>query len=367
MTTVNPPSSGTDSPRRVLPLAAYTTLRLGGPADRVVHAESADELVGTVRELDESGARVLLLGGGSNLVISDDGFDGTVVRVATAGSRLDRIDAATVQWTVEAGVPWDDAVADVVGQGLGGVECLSGIPGLVGATPVQNVGAYGVEVSDVLVSVDLLDRPSGRVRTVPAADLGLGYRTSVLKGTDRAVVLRARFALRADGRSAPIRYTELARTLGCSAGDSVPPADARAAVLELRRGKGMVLDAADHDTWSAGSFFTNPLLPDADADAALVQIREVVGADVPVPRYPAGAGHSKLSAAWLIERAGFHRGYPGPGDRVALSSKHTLALTNRGSASTADLLALAAEVRDGVRRAFGVDLHPEPLLIGCAF
>lgn len=361
-----PSSSGTEAVRSAVPLADYTTLRVGGPARRFVDADTPAELIDAVRTLDARGEGVLLLGGGSNLVVGDAGFAGTVVRVATTGSRLDRIDEDTVRWTVEAGVEWDAAVAEVVAQGLGGVECLSGIPGLVGATPVQNVGAYGVEVSDLLFSVDLFDRVSGETRTVPAAELGLAYRTSVLKGTDRAVVLRARFTLRSDGRSAPIRYTELARALGVSSGDSVPVAEARAAVLALRRGKGMVLDPADHDTWSAGSFFTNPLLDNAAADVALARITERVGADVSIPRYPAGAGHSKLSAAWLIERAGFQRGHAGSDGRVALSTKHTLALTNRGSASAADLLALAAEVRDGVRQAFGIELHPEPLLIGCS-
>ncbi|HWE88092.1 MAG TPA: UDP-N-acetylmuramate dehydrogenase, partial [Pseudonocardiaceae bacterium] len=249
---------------------------------------------------------------------------------------------------------------------LGGLECLSGVPGLVGATPVQNVGAYGVEVADALVSVDLLDRRSGQVRTVRAEALGLGYRMSVLKGNETAVVLRVRLVLTDGGQSAPIRYAELARTLGVEPGDRVPVADARAAVLELRRRKGMVLDPADHDTWSAGSFFTNPVLREAELPALHARIADRLGTDVSMPTYPAGPGRIKLSAAWLIERAGFHRGRTGPGGRVALSGKHTLALTNRGEASTGDLLALAGEVRDGVHAAFGVTLHPEPVLVGCA-
>jgi UDP-N-acetylmuramate dehydrogenase len=347
-------------------LAAHTTLRLGGPAARFVRAERAAEVVETVCAADAAGEPLLVLGGGSNLVIGDAGFDGTVVRIATSGCRYDRLDGGAVQVTVEAGMDWDALVARTVAEDLGGLECLSGIPGLVGATPVQNVGAYGVEVAELLVSVDLLDRRSGHVRTVDADGLGLGYRTSVLKGTDSAVVLRVRFELADGGRSAPVRYAELARTLGVAVGDRVPVADARAAVLNLRRGKGMVLDAADHDTWSAGSFFTNPVVPDPELPEVVRRVRARLGADVAMPTYPGGAGATKLSAAWLIERAGFHRGHPGPGGRVALSGRHTLALTNRGGASTGDLLALAREVMDGVEAAFGVRLRPEPVLVSCS-
>ncbi|MFF5986102.1 UDP-N-acetylmuramate dehydrogenase [Prauserella flavalba] len=337
-------------------LRGYTTLRLGGPARRFVVATTDDELVAAVRELDSAGEPLLLLGGGSNLVIADEGFDGTVVRIATAGWDGER---------VAAGQNWDDYVAATVADGIGGLECLSGIPGSAGATPIQNVGAYGCEISEVLHSIDFYDRRTGEVRTIPAAELGFAYRTSVLKGTDAGIVLGVRFALRSGGLSAPIRYAELARTLGVDIGTRVPVADARDAVLALRRGKGMVLDAADHDTWSAGSFFTNPIVPDPDVSAVLARIAEVVGADVPVPQYPAQGG-VKLSAAWLIERAGFGKGHQGPGGRVSLSTKHTLALTNRGTASTGDLLTLAREVRDGVRTRFGVTLHPEPLLINCS-
>ena len=351
--------------RTGVPLSGYTTLRLGGPATDFVAATTAAEVVDAVRAVDSAGTPLLVLGGGSNLVVGDAGFDGTVVQVATRGSKIDCTSPGRVQLTVEAGEDWDTVVAGTVEAGLGGLECLSGIPGCVGATPVQNVGAYGVEIAQVLISVDLLDRATTEVRTLEVADLGLDYRTSVLKNTDRAVVLRARFELVDDGMSAPIRYTELARALGVRQDERVPVAAARAAVLELRRGKGMVLDPADHDTWSAGSFFTNPIVPDEDLSTVLARITERVGPDVTVPKYPAGPGASKLSAAWLIERAGFAKGYSGPGDRVALSGKHTLALTNRGTASTADLLALAAEVRDGVRTTFGVELHPEPVLVNC--
>ncbi|WP_245931610.1 UDP-N-acetylmuramate dehydrogenase [Actinokineospora auranticolor] len=350
--------------RSGVPLSGYTTLRLGGPAARFVTAATAAEVVDAVRATDRDGDALLVLGGGSNLVIGDLGFDGTVVLVGNHGSKIDCTVPGRVQLTVEAGEDWDTVVAGTVEAGLGGLECLSGIPGLVGATPVQNVGAYGVEVSQVLVSVDLYDRETGEVRTLRTDELGLDYRTSILKGNDRAVVLRARFELVDDGLSAPIRYTELARELGVRQDERVPVGDVRAAVLELRRGKGMVLDPVDHDTWSAGSFFTNPIIDDAAADAVMARIVGVVGADVPVPRYPAGPGTSKLSAAWLIERAGFGKGYTR--GRTALSGKHTLALTNRGEATTADLLALALEVRDGVRAAFGVALRPEPVLVNCS-
>ncbi|WP_370588565.1 UDP-N-acetylmuramate dehydrogenase [Pseudonocardia sp. C8] len=336
-------------------LSAHTTLRLGGPAARIVRAEGPREVVDAVGSADAAGERVLLVGGGSNLVVADDGFDGTAVLLAGRGLSYECAGDVVVA-TVDAGEDWDDVVAATVADGFGGLECLSGIPGRTGATPVQNVGAYGVEVADLLVDVDLYDRRTRTVREhVPAAELGLAYRTSVLKGNDDAIVLRVRFALRADGRSAPIRYAELARTLGVAPETRVEPAAAREAVLGLRRGKGMVLDAADHDTWSAGSFFTNPILPVADAP-------QVEG----LAAWPAGEGCVKLSAAGLIQNAGFARGHAGPGGRVALSSRHVLALTHRGGGTTADLLALAREVRDGVADRFGVVLHPEPVLVNCA-
>jgi UDP-N-acetylmuramate dehydrogenase len=353
----------TSLPLAAVPLSGYTTLRVGGPATRFVSAESAEEVVAAVRAAED---RLLVLGGGSNLVIADDGFDGTVVQVANRGSKIDSLGEGRVALTVEAGEDWDAVVHQTVEAGLGGLECLSGIPGSVGATPVQNVGAYGVEIAQLLISVDLLDRASGDVRTLAASELAMGYRTSMLKNTERAVVLRVRFELADGGLSAPIRYTELARVLGVRQGKQVPAAEARAAVLELRRGKGMVLDQDDHDTWSVGSFFTNPVVTDAVLPAVMSRIADVVGEDTPVPRYPAGVGTSKLSAAWLIERAGFAKGYPGENAVVALSSKHTLALTNRGTATTADILTLAREVRDGVLTKFGVALEAEPVLVGCS-
>jgi UDP-N-acetylmuramate dehydrogenase len=339
-------------------LAAYTTLRLGGPARRVVEAGGAGEIVEAVRAADAAGEPVLLLGGGSNLVLADEGWPGVAVLLRSRGVAVER-DANEVLLTVEAGEPWDDLVARTVADGLAGIECLSGIPGLTGATPVQNVGAYGQEVSETVRSVRVWDRVDGAVRDVPAAECGFAYRDSAFKHSDRHVVLAVTFALRERTLSGPVRYAELARVLGVEVGEPAKLSDVRDAVLALRRGKGMVLDPDDHDTWSVGSFFTNPVLGDSETAA----FERRLGPGVTPPSWPADGG-TKLSAAWLIERAGFGRGY-GRG-RVAVSSKHTLALTNRGGASTAELVALARELRDGVRTRFGVTLVPEPLLVGVA-
>lgn len=344
-------------------LASLTTLRLGGPARAVVRCTETDELVATVRDLDSRHEPVLIVGGGSNLVISDDGFDGTAVVVASTGVEYGEDDGRAYV-TAEAGNDWDALVADTVSRGFGGLECLSGIPGAAGTTPVQNVGAYGVEVADVLRGVRLLDRATGQTRWVAPDALALAYRTSNLKGRDDEVVLAVSFWLNHGGVSAPIEYRELAAALGVEPGGTADATLVRDHVLRLRRGKGMVLDDADHDTWSAGSFFTNPIVPDAQIDAILARIVEHVGDGVAVPRYPADAG-VKLSAGWLIERAGFTKGFPGDDAAARLSTKHTLALTNRGSATTADLLSLAGRVRDGVRDAFGVELHPEPVFVNC--
>ncbi|MBF6365067.1 UDP-N-acetylmuramate dehydrogenase [Nocardia puris] len=337
-------------------LAELTTLRVGGPAV-LADCATTDALIATVRALDAAGIPVLLLAGGSNLLIADDGFDGVVVRIATGG-----VEIGADGVVAEAGANWDSVVEATVAAGLGGLECLSGIPGSAGATPVQNVGAYGVEVADLLRRVRLLDRPTGETRWVAPAELGFGYRTSVLKHRDDAVVLAVDFALNPDGMSAPLRYGELARALDAADGESKPAAAVREAVLRLRAGKGMVLDADDHDTWSAGSFFTNPVVPHERADAVRAAIAAHVG-DVTIPTYPAEGG-VKFSAGWLIERAGFAKGFPGPGAAARLSTKHTLALTNRGGASAADLVALARTVRDGVAERFGVRLEPEPVTVG---
>lgn len=358
---------------RDLPFSQLTTLRLGGAPAATVRCGSLDAVVAVVRELDSRRVPALIVGGGSNLVVADD--PGDLVAVVIDADRVEvRAEGDGFLVEAEAGAEWDRVVAQAVAAGAGGVECLSGIPGSAGATPVQNVGAYGVEISSVLAEALLLDRATGEVAWTPPAALELGYRSSNLKHTARAVVLAVRLRLTGDGLSAPLRYGELARRLGVAADEAAagrarrPVAEVRREVLALRRGKGMVLDPADHDTWSAGSFFTNPVI----AAAALGEVRAAVAARcgaeaaAAMPAHPAGAGRVKLSAAWLIERAGFGRGYPGEGAPVRLSTKHTLALTNRGTARTADLVALAREVRDGVAAAFGVRLHPEPVWVGVA-
>lgn len=337
-------------------LRDHTTLRLGGPAARWVRATTEAELVDAVATADERGEPVLVLGGGSNLVVSDDGFPGTVVEVATSGVRPDVEDGTScggVMVTVAAGEDWDALVARAVASGWVGIEALSGIPGAVGATPIQNVGAYGQDVSQTIASVRVWDRTLRGVRTFAAADCHFGYRHSRFKADPgRHVVLEVTFQLRQGDLSAPVEYAELARSLGIEQGRRAPLAKVRDAVLALRAGKGMVLDDDDPDTWSAGSFFTNPFLTPEQA----------AGLPEAAPRWPQPDGTLKTSAAWLIEHAGFGRGH-GAG-RVSVSTKHTLALTNRGGASADELLALAREVRDGVEARFGIRLVNEPVLVG---
>jgi UDP-N-acetylmuramate dehydrogenase len=351
-------------PGRDVPLATLTTLRVGGPAGTLLVADDEQALVGLVRAHDADGLPLLVLGGGSNVVISDAGVPGDVVAVRTRGTADREGPDRRVLRTIAAGEPWDAAVAAAVADGLAGLECLSGIPGATGATPIQNVGAYGQEVADTITTVRVLDRRTGEVVALPAEACGFGYRESAFKGRQDHVVLDVTFALERSDLGAPVRYGELARRLGAAPGQRVPAADVRAAVLELRRGKGMVLDPDDPDTRSAGSFFTNPIL-DAEAFAALeARVRERLGKDAAPPAFPEPGGRTKTSAAWLIERAGFARGHARPG--AAISSKHTLALTSRGG-GTADLLALAHEVAAGVHEAFGVHLRPEPVLVGVAW
>lgn len=335
-------------------LGPLTTLRVGPVVRRLITCTTTDQIVATIGSLDaaEDGP-VLVLGGGSNVVVADDLTDLTVVRLSSPGISIEG-----PMLIAEAGADWDAVVAAAVGAGLGGLECLSGIPGSAGATPVQNVGAYGAEVADCLTRVRLLDRHSGEVRWAAADELKFGYRHSVLKNSDDAVVLEVEFGLDPSGQSAPLRYGELASALGAAAGERAGLQDVRAAVLKLRAGKGMVLDAADHDTWSAGSFFTNPVVTAEQFE------RLQATQTAPVPHYPAPNG-VKLAAGWLIEHAGFGKGFPGHG-ACRLSTKHTLALTNRGGARASDVLDLARTVRDGVRGAFGVTLVPEPVLVGCS-
>ncbi|WP_298076246.1 UDP-N-acetylmuramate dehydrogenase [uncultured Corynebacterium sp.] len=372
--------------------AEMTTLRIGAAPAGVVECSSAEAVAQVVSFLDAHTQPLLVVGGGSNLVVGEGHeVSQLVVVLLSAGDGDVLLDCETGLVRAFAGVEWDQLVAATVEAGLGGLECLSGIPGSVGATPVQNVGAYGAEVAQVLRRVQLYDRTSGELEWVEPSALDLGYRYSNLKFTSRAVVTAVEFQLTTDGLSVPLRFGELARRLGVDADEAAageirrPAADVRQAVLELRAGKGMVLDAGDHDTWSAGSFFTNPIVTGEEArDAVVAAVRKKCGdAEAEsMPLYPvkgggagtgagaaadAGAGEPqfKFSAAWLIERAGFAKGWHVPGnDRASLSTKHTLALTNRGSATSADVVALARAVRAGVREAFGVVLEPEPIWVG---
>ena len=339
-------------------LADLTTLRLGGPARRLLEARSEDELVAAVREADASGEPLLLLAGGSNVVIADDGFPGTVVRVLTRGVERDGN-----RFTVQAGEPWDEFVAARVADGLAGIECLSGIPGSTGATPIQNVGAYGQEVDEVIRTVRVLERATGAVAELAPEECGFSYRSSAFKREPgRRVVLSVTFELEPQEGSRPIRYTELARTLGVELGKSAPLPDVREAVLALRRSKGMVIDPDDPDSASAGSFFTNPILEPEAFEALERRVAERLGPDVRPPSFPEPDGRVKTSAAWLVERAGFGRGHGAPGP-IMVSTKHSLALTNRGGGTTAELQALAGRIRGGVREQFGVELVQEPVSV----
>ena len=359
-------------------LRDHTTLHVGGPAGRFLLVDDADELVRAVREADASSDPVLVLGGGSNLLVGDDGFPGVVVH--PHASRIERLatpgpDARhEVLVRCGAGTPWDEFVAFAVEQGLSGVEALSGIPGLIGSACMQNIGAYGQEMGSSLVYARLYDRATREVKTVRADSLQLGYRNSLLRDSleepslacerwfpsPRWVVLDATFGLRDDPRTV-VEHPQLAHALGVSVGDEGLAADVRREVLAVRGSKAMLADdgttvgAVEHDRWSSGSFFTNPLLAYPDAERLPPE----------APRYPA-LGGVKTSAAWLIEHAGFSRGFGvhGTASRATLSTRHTLAITNRGDATAADLIELARTVRDGVHATFSITLTPETVLVG---
>ena len=336
-------------------LADLTSLKLGGPAGRLVTARTEAELIGEVRRADAAREDVLILAGGSNVVVADDGWPGLVILVATRG-----VEPVGSRLRVQAGEPWDRLVESTVADGLAGFECLSGIPGSVGATPIQNVGAYGQEVSDTIVTVRAYDRRSGEVAELAADACAFTYRSSRFKREPgRWLVLRVDFELQPGGRSRPVRYSELARRLGVGIGDRAEVGEVRDAVLELRRAKGMVIDPGDPDSVSVGSFFTNPILSREEFERLDARVAPGAG----LPRFDQPDGRVKTSAAWLVERAGFARGHGLPGP-VAVSTKHSLALTNRGSGTTAELVALAHEVASGVERRFGVELVPEPVFVG---
>lgn len=349
-------------------LSHLTTSAVGGPAGTFIEARTEAEIIDAVRSADAAGEPLLIIGGGSNLLISDDGFPGTVVKIASEGFTVNAEDSCGgVSVVVQAGHNWDAVVEHAVLHAWSGIEALAGIPGLTGATPVQNVGAYGSEVSQTIAAVRTWDRTRNAVQTFTNSELKFGYRDSILKqttvnGSPRYVVLTVEFQLPLGRMSAPIRYAELARSLGVEQGQRAYANDVRREVLRLRTSKGMVWDAADRDTYSTGSFFTNPIVP-ADVAGTLPES---------APKYPAGQdGLVKLSAAWLIDQAGFGKGYgleetSASGGRASLSTKHSLAITNRGSATAKDMLAIAREVRAGVVERFGIELQPEPLLIGLA-
>lgn len=361
------------------PLSGLTTMRVGGSPRALVTASTEAEVIEAVREADQAGEPLLVVGGGSNLVVSDEGFPGTVVLVRTSGIEVPHASACGgISATVAAGEVWDEVVAQACERGWSGIEALSGIPGATGATPVQNVGAYGQEVAQTIAQVRVWDRVEQRVRTLFAADLAFSYRHSILKDsmvgpdapagavTPRHVVLTVTFSLRPTELSQPIGYAALAEGLGVPLGQRVPLGRAREAVLEQRRRRGMILDPADHDTWSCGSFFTNPILSSEQLVSLRARSAARLGAEgQEPPEFPASGGRVKTSAAWLIERAGFSKGYATvDGRRAGLSTKHTLALTNRGQARAQDVVELAREVRDGVDRAFGVRMVNEPVLVG---
>lgn len=339
-----------------VPLAPLTTLRVGGPAARMVELASEDDVVAAVRDADARGEPLFVLGGGSNVLVADAGFPGLVARVALRGVEARR-DGDRVVVDVGAGEDWDAFAARAVDEGWRGVASLGGIPGLVGATPIQNVGAYGEEVADTIAAVRVYDRASRAFADMTPRECAFGYRASIFKRSDRWLVTRVRFAFER-GDSAVVRYAELARALGVAEGATAPSKRVRDTVIALRRGKGMVLDPSDPDSVSAGSFFVNPVVDAATAD----RVAHLAGSAP--PRFPAPDGRVKLPAAWLVERAGFPKGWTlGP---AAVSRKHALALVNRGSATASDLLTLARTIRDGVRTRLGVTLDPEPVFVGCS-
>jgi len=345
MTTVAAPAAL----QRNVPLAPLTTIGIGGPAKIFVRASTVDEIREAIAWTSEVGEPLFILAGGSNLLISDEGFDGVVLQLDLRGVTVESEDPGAVMVKVAASERWDDFVAFAVENDWAGIECLSGIPGSAGATPIQNVGAYGQDVSETIIRVEVLERDTGRVVTLTNWDCRFAYRNSVFKSAakDRYVVLAVTFRLTPHGAPA-VRYPELQKLVG----DSASLQEVRETVLAVRRRKGMVIDPSDPDTRSDGSFFMNPVL--ARADFERLPVRDM-------PNYPSG-DEVKLSAAWLIEHAGFHKGFAL--GNVGLSSKHTLAVVNRGGGTAREVLALVKTIQDKVRATFGVELHPEPNFIG---
>ena len=345
------------TPLERVSLASRTTLGVGGPARWLVKARQEVEILDALDWAAARGMPVRVLGGGSNVVVADEGLEALVIQVALRGREV-REAAGAVELIAAAGEPWDELVGHAVARGWAGLECLSGIPGLVGATPIQNVGAYGQDVSQTVTGLRAVDRASRRVVTLSAAECRFGYRDSLFRSAEpeRFVVLEVTYRLRPGG-TPTVRYAELARHLEGRGLAAPTLADVRESVIEIRRAKSMVLDPGDPNRRSCGSFFVNPVLAAADA----ARVEALVGADAGMPRWPEPNGRVKLSAAWLIERAGLRRG-----DRrgnAGISTNHTLAIVNCGGATTREVLALAREIRDRVRERFGVTLMPEPVFV----
>lgn len=337
-------------------LASRTTFHLGGPARILIEADTEEDIIKTLEELGDTPCFVL--GGGSNLLISDTGYSGTVLAIRNRGVWLFR-DGEGVVVRAAAGESWDELVARCVEEGLSGIECLSGIPGLVGATPIQNVGAYGQEVSDTLLSLRAYDRREQKVVEISAGECSFSYRNSIFKSRwpGRFVVLSVDFRLRA-GPPQALRYAELAAALE---GGSLTSSAIRSRVIELRQKKGMVFDREDPDTWSAGSFFTNPILDAAQWRGLQIRVAPRLKEGERIPSFDGGEGRTKVAAAWLIERAGFSRGTSR--GKAAISPRHALALINRGGTAS-EIVALAQEIQRRVHQEFGINLDPEPVLLG---
>ena len=340
-----------------VPLADHCTMGVGGPARYFVEARDEAAVLAAFAWARAGGRVLRVLGGGSNLLVADEGVDGLVVKIALRGTETREV-AGAVELTAAAGEPWDDLVCRSVERGWAGLECLSGIPGLVGATPIQNVGAYGQEVSETVTTVRVLDTATGRTMSFANRECGFGYRDSLFRSGEpgRYVVLAVTYRLRPGGAAA-VRYADVEKHLAARGTATPSLADVRDSVLAIRRSKSMVLDPRDENRRSCGSFFTNPVI--GAAEAAAVQTR---AGDPAMPRWPQADGRVKLSAAWLIERAGFTRGQStGP---VGLSTRHTLAIVAHDGARAGDVLAFARQVQGVVRERFGVGLTPEPTFWG---
>jgi UDP-N-acetylmuramate dehydrogenase len=332
-------------------LSKYTSLRVGGPATKIVHVSTEAQIIAAIEEAGDT--PILIMGGGTNVLIADKGFDGTVIRISnnSVQAEVDACSGATL--TIGAGEDWDLFVQTTINSGFAGLETLSGIPGTVGAAPIQNIGAYGHEVAEFITRVRTYDRQEKTLKTFTNSECEFSYRNSYFKAhPGRYVVLEVQFQIRIGEESDPITYLELARKLGVQLGDKAPVVATREAVLELRASKGMLLSADDHDSWSAGSFFTNPIVSQQEADAL----------PDAAPKWPLIDGRVKISAAWLIENAGMHKGDEVGGARI--STKHVLALTNAGDATASDIAELAKRARDNVKAKFGITLEAEVNLVG---